>query len=188
MTRAVLFLLLLVTPWVTAKELYRYQDNAGLQVTSDTLSPEAAINGYEVINEQGRVLRISKPQRLPIQSSQQSEQDQYLLSSFSSVDEISVLKNRKLRLLARDIQHLQNNIKGLVAREGLILQEAVNMEMAGELVSQSILDRLAQVQKSRREIQQLLEDREEDRRSTNARYLFFEQRFAELLNQQTSAP
>lgn len=59
---------------------------------------------------------------------------QYLLSSFSKVDEISVLKSRKLKLLAHDILHLQNNIKER------ILQKAVNMEMAGESVSQSILN------------------------------------------------
>ncbi len=60
--------------------------------------------------------------------------DQYLLSSVSKVDEISMLKSRKLKLFARDILHLQNNIKEL------ILQKAVNMEMVGESVSQSILN------------------------------------------------
>ena len=54
--------------------------------------------------------------------------DQYLLSSVSKVDEISMLKSRKLKLFARDILHLQNNIKEL------ILQKAVNMEMVGESV------------------------------------------------------
>ncbi len=60
--------------------------------------------------------------------------DQYLLSSVSKVDEIGMLKSRKLKLFARDILHLQNNIKEL------ILQKAVNMEMVGESVSQSILN------------------------------------------------
>ncbi|MDG1813945.1 MAG: hypothetical protein P8H28_08135 [Porticoccaceae bacterium] len=45
-----------------------------------------------------------------------------------------MLKSRKLKLFARDILHLQNNIKEL------ILQKAVNMEMVGESVSQSILN------------------------------------------------
>jgi hypothetical protein len=35
----------LVTLWVAAKELYRYQDSAGSPFASDTLSPEAAANG-----------------------------------------------------------------------------------------------------------------------------------------------
>ncbi|MDG2501750.1 MAG: hypothetical protein P8M77_05095 [Porticoccaceae bacterium] len=188
MTKAVWLLLLLAAPWVAAKELYRYKDSAGLLVTSDMLSPEAAVNGYDAVNEQGRVLKTLRPQHLPPQGSEQSEQDQYLLSSFSQVDEISVLKRRKLELLARDILHLQNNIKGLDAREELILQEAVNMEMAGETVSQSILDRLAKIKKSRHEVLQLLEERQEDQRTTSALYQYYEQRFAELLNQQTSAP
>ncbi|MDA9877232.1 hypothetical protein N9D20_00280 [bacterium] len=37
-----------------------------------------------------------------------------LVASFSKVDEISDLKSRKLKLLARDILHLQNNIKELI--------------------------------------------------------------------------
>ena len=83
MIKTVWLLLLLVTPWVAAKELYRYQDSAGLMVTSDTLSPEAAANGYDIVNEQGRVLQRLGPRPLQSQSSEQSEQDQYLLSSFS---------------------------------------------------------------------------------------------------------
>ena len=188
MIKTVWLLLLLVTPWVAAKELYRYQDSAGLMVTSDTLSPEAAANGYDIVNEQGRVLQRLGPRPLQSQSSEQSEQDQYLLSSFSKVDEISVLKNRKLELLARDIKHLLTNIKGLMTREDQIAQEAVNMEMAGEPVSQSILAQIAQVQKSRQEIEQLLSDRQQDQRTIADLYQYYEQRFRELLSQQTSAP
>lgn len=188
MIKTVWLLLLLVTPWVAAKELYRYQDRAGLMVTSDTLSPEAAANGYDIVNEQGRVLQRLGPRPLQSQSSEQSEQDRYLLSSFSKVDEISVLKDRKLELLARDIKHLRSNIKGLTTREEQIAQEAVNMEMAGETVSQSVLAQIAEVQKSRKEIEQLLAERQQDQRTTADLYQHYEQRFRELLIQQTSAP
>lgn len=188
MIKTVWLLLLLVTPWVAAKELYRYQDSAGLVVTSDTLSPEAAANGYDIVNEQGRVLQRLGPRPLQPQSSEQSEQDQYLLTSFSKVDEISVLKNRKLGLLARDIKHLLSNMKGLVAREEQIAQQAVNMEMAGETVSPAILDQLAQVRASSQEIEQLLADRQHDQRTTTELYTYYEKRFRELLIQQTSAP
>lgn len=188
MTKAILLLAMVVSHWAAAAELYRYRDSAGLLVTSDTLSPQAAANGYEIVNQQGRVLRVLSPKVLQPQSTGQSEQDQYLLSSFSKVDEISVLKNRKLELLARDIQHLQNNLKGLLTREELVFQEAVNSEMAGELVSPTIRNRLTQVQKSRHETRQLLEDRQKDQRTTTDLYNYYEQRFAELLSQQTSAP
>ena len=75
-----------------------------------------------------------------------------------------------------------------MTREDQIVQEAVNMEMAGEPVSQSILAQIAQVQKSRQEIEQLLSDRQQDQRTTADLYQYYEQRFRELLSQQTSAP
>jgi hypothetical protein len=142
MIKTVWLLLLLVTPWVAAKELYRYQDSAGLMVTSDTLSPEAAANGYDIVNEQGRVLQRLGPRPLQSQSSEQSEQDQYLLSSFSKVDEISVLKNRKLELLARDIKHLLSNIKGLMTREDQSLKRRSIWKWRGSLSLNPFLLRL----------------------------------------------
>ncbi len=142
MIKTVWILLLLVTPWVAAKELYRYQASAGLMVTSDTLSPEAAANGYDIVNEQGRVLQRLGPRPLQSQSSEQSEQDQYLLSSFSKVDEISVLKNRKLELLARDIKHLLSNIKGLMTREDQSLKRRSIWKWRGSLSLNPFLLRL----------------------------------------------
>ena len=60
--------------------------------------------------------------------------------------------------------------------------------MAGEPVSQSILAQIAQVQKSRQEIEQLLSDRQQDQRTIADLYQYYGQRFRELLSQQTSAP
>ncbi len=65
----------------------------GVLVTTDTPPPDAATNDYEVVNESGRLLRIvSALDRDAELSVDQSKQDHYLLSSFSTVDEIQSLK------------------------------------------------------------------------------------------------
>ena len=90
-----------------AAELYRYYNQQGVLVTTDTPPADAAANDYEVVNESGRVLRIVSASEIDQElSSDQSKQDNYLLSSFSSVGEIQSLKQRKVQLLMREIEQL----------------------------------------------------------------------------------
>jgi hypothetical protein len=83
------WLILLMGPWMVldAAELYRYYNQQGVLVTTDIPPANAAINDYEVVNESGRVLRVvSALDIVEGLSSDQSKQDNYLLTSFSSVD------------------------------------------------------------------------------------------------------
>ena len=103
-------LIVLIGPWMVldAAELYRYYNQQGVLVTTDTPPADAATNDYEVVNESGRVLRIvSVLEAGEDLSSDQSKLDNYLLTSFSSVDEIESLKARKVQLLMREIEQLE---------------------------------------------------------------------------------
>ena len=75
-------------------------------------------------------------------SSDQSKQDNYLLSSFSSVVEIQSLKQRKVQLLTREIEQLENNLTALAARENKIYADASNIELSGEVVPESVTQQL----------------------------------------------
>ena len=135
-------LILLTGPWMVlnAAELYRYYNQQGVLVTTDTPPPDAATNDYEVVNESGRLLRIvSALDRGAELSSDQTKQDNYLLSSFSTVDEIHSLKARKVQLLMREIEQLENNLSALAARENKIYFDASNIELNGEAVPVSCL-------------------------------------------------
>ncbi len=180
MTKLVLLVSLLLANIAVAEELYRYRDGAGIIVTADTIPPNAAVDGYEIVNEQGAVLETVKARQPAGINQGQSKQDQYLLASFSHVGEITRLKERKLALLARDIQNLSNNLSSLDAREENLVAEAANMEMAGEEVAADLLKQISQAHLDRAEVQKLLVNRKTDQLSIEAVYHGYEQRFREL--------
>ena len=178
MTKPVLLLCLLLANIAVADELYRYRDSAGIVVTADTIPPNAVIDGYEVVNKQGTVLETVQAWQ-PVDQNQ-TKQDQYLLASFSHVGEITRLKERKLALLARDIQNLRNNLSNLDIREENLVAEAANMEMAGEEVAAELTGQISQIRLDRAEVQKLLASRKTDRNSIEALYRGYEQRFRQL--------
>ena len=180
MIKTVLLGILLLANGAAAKELYRYHDSAGTLVTADTISPLAAADGYQIVNEQGLVLRVIRAQQPINKDSDQSKRDQYLLASFSCVDEITQRKVRKLALLTRDSQNLQNNLNGLVARETALTNQAANSEMAGEPVSLTLVQQIDKAQIDRAEMQQVLADRQHDQGAIAALYSNYELRFRQL--------
>lgn len=54
--------LLLVSQAALGKNFYRYKDSDGRLIVKDYLPDEAVIAGYEVINEQGRILEVVPPE------------------------------------------------------------------------------------------------------------------------------
>jgi hypothetical protein len=128
------------------------------------------------------VLQVIVAQAPSINSLDQDKQDQYLLASFSRVSEIAKLKQRKLALLARDIDNLANNLASLMVREDRLTAEGANMEMAGEEVSLDLLARIGQTRAERAELEQRLADRRRDRARIGALYDGYQQRFRQLLD------
>ena len=158
------WLIVLAGPWMVldAAELYRYYNQQGVLVTTDTPPPDAATNDYEVVNESGRLLRIvSALDHDTALSSDQSKQDHYLLTSFSSVDEIQSLKARKVQLLVREIEQLENNLTALAVREDKIYFDASNIELSGETVPVSMHEQLQKLEDARAELIDTLAQRRE---------------------------
>jgi hypothetical protein len=176
-------LIVLISPWMVldASELYRYFNKQGVLVTTDTPPADAATNDYEVVNESGRVLRIvSVLEAGEDLSSDQSKLDNYLLTSFSSIDEIESLKARKVQLLMREIEQLKRNLTALAARENKIYFDASNIELSGEVVSESVTEQLQKLQNARAELTDTLGQRREEFKNLERRYKTYIARFREL--------
>ena len=177
------WLIVLIGPWMVlnAAELYRYYNQQGRLVTTDTPPPDAATNDYEVVNESGRLLRIvSALDRDAELSVDQSKQDHYLLSSFSTVDEIQSLKARKVQLLMREIEQLENNLTALSTRENKIYFDAANIELSGETVPASVSEQLQILEGARVELSETLAQRREEYTALEQLYKGYIARFREL--------
>jgi hypothetical protein len=177
------WLIVLIGPWMVlnAAELYRYYNQQGLLVTTDTPPADAATNDYEVVNKSGRVLRtVSVLDIGEERAIDQSKQDSYLLTSFSDVGEIQSLKERKVGLLIREIQQLENNLTALVSREDKIYFDASNIELSGELVPDSVTEQLQILEDGRVELTETLAQRRDEYKAVERRYEMYIVRFRAL--------
>lgn len=180
MNKTVWLLTLLLIQGTAAEELYRYQDSSGITVTADTISPLAAAEGYEIVNELGQVLRVVMAQPVVLTDVEQRMQDRYLLSSFSQVAEITQLKNRKLALLAREIENLKNNLHSLQVRAQTYIRDAAHREMAGEAVPEALRQQISQLGHDAAELQNILSTRQADETALTLRYRHYEERLRQL--------
>ena len=177
------WLIALLSPWTLANavELYRYYNQQGVLVTTDTPPPNAAASDYEVVNESGRVLRIvTVLDRGDSEALGEGRQDGYLLASFSTVDEIRSLKVRKSELLMREIEQLESNLVSLRGREEKIYLDAADAELRGEVVPATVSEQLEILENAKANLIQTLAQRRDEYQALEARYEKYMDRFRQL--------
>lgn len=169
-----------------AGNLYRYTTTDGVRVTADTLPPSAAELGYEIVSESGRVLTVVAPvdpSAIEDSDSGSTRDDEYLLTSFSSAEEIVRLKQRKLDILRIEMKNLENNLAALYQDEKDLHTEASDIELTGQQVPASFKKRLAAVRKNQLGMQRAIKERKDEYRELQRRYDGYISRFRELKGQ-----
>lgn len=101
---------------VTAAELYRYHNEAGVTVVDWAIPAAYVSSGYEVLNESGQVVRVVPPAKTDTELERdaaaaraqeaeaaaraaQLERDTFLLRRYSTVQDIEAARDRSLREL-----------------------------------------------------------------------------------------
>lgn len=141
--------------------LYRYTDSRGVTVLDRQGVPSEYIGkGYEVLNQQGRVVQVVPPAPTVQEVRQaqaariQADADAQLLHLYSSVDDVDQARARKLAELDALIASSQGNIDGLATQLGTLQAQAADQERAGRQVPAALLDQMDNL----REQQQRLQD------------------------------
>jgi hypothetical protein len=101
---------------VTAAELYRYQNEAGVTVVDWAIPAAYVGSGYEVLNESGQIVRVVPPAKTDTElerdavaaraqeaeaaaQAAQLERDTFLLRRYSTIEDIEAARDRSLREL-----------------------------------------------------------------------------------------
>ena len=136
--------------------LYRYTDNHGVTVLDrQGVPPEYIAKGYQVLNQQGRVVQVVPPApsaeelRLKQLAQAKADADAQLLSTYPSLEEFDRTRARKLAEVDTMAQIAQNNINALQVQQGSVQSQAANEERAGRPVPQSMLDQLQEIRQQR---------------------------------------
>lgn len=171
---------------VAADLLYRYRNAHDVVVIDFSIPPEFAADGYEVITPDGRVVETVLPlDALPSltergQRQQQQRIDQFILRSYSTVEEVHSARDRRLSLLNREIEILINNIAEYQRRFRELRERAANYQASGSAPPQATEAALAGLREQEKTAARLLAERREQHRQLAEKYAGYAGRLVEL--------
>lgn len=155
-----------------ADKLYRYVNDNGV-VVLDRLGvpPEFVAKGYEVLNEQGRVIEVIPPapseeeMKLILQERARAQSDVQLRRLYSTPADVERAKQRKLKELDGMIGIAQGNLESLYAQQAALQSQAAAQERAGRAVPPHLVGQIENLKSEqenlRRRIERYRENREQ---------------------------
>jgi predicted RNase H-like nuclease (RuvC/YqgF family) len=149
-----------------AANMYRYTDENGQIVISSTIPQEATKRGYDILNDNGRVIdtippapteeeiaaREAEKQRQK-ELAEQREKDRALLKRFSHPDQAVKAMHRKIRELEGLIQLKRGNISVISSQLDNEQSRAANMERAGREIPEATLEKIRRLESQIRDIE-----------------------------------
>ncbi|MCF7201404.1 DUF4124 domain-containing protein [Pseudomonas oligotrophica] len=182
--------LLLLAVGDACAELYRYTDERGVMVLDrQGVPPQHVGRGYQVLNEQGRVIQVVPPaptaaqrQRL-LEQQQRAAADARLLRLYASVEDVERASKRKLAELESLIGIVRGNLQALRKQQAGLRQQAASHERAGRGVPDNLLTQIANLEQEEAGLQRDLQRHEASRREAEAAFGEERRRIAELLGE-----
>ncbi|AXA64523.1 DUF4124 domain-containing protein [Pseudomonas oryzihabitans] len=176
--RAAASLLLIALPLAgQAAELYRYLDRNGtLVIDRQGVPPEYAGKGYDVLNEQGRVVRKVAP-ALPAaeldrqaRERQQAVVDGQLRKLYSNVEDVDRAKARKLTEFDGLMQIKKANLEAARQLQSQLMEQAAVQQRNGQALPTDLQARLDAAAADQVRLQADLQRYAELRTSTSAAF------------------
>ncbi|WP_027897081.1 DUF4124 domain-containing protein [Zestomonas thermotolerans] len=171
-----------------AAELYRYVNDKGVVVLDrQGVPPQYVAKGYEVLNEQGRVIRVIPPAPSPeemqrrLAEKARERSDAQLLRLYSSAEDVERAKARKLAEIDGLISVASGNLQSLRTQQANLQSQAADHERAGREVPAHLV---AQIENLKAEQAHTLRDIERYRKARADAEVSFDadrQRLLELL-------
>lgn len=170
-----------------ATELYRYRDDKGVMVLDRGVPPEYIGKGYDVINEQGRVVREVPPapspeeirQRLAAQA--QARSDAQMLKLYTSVEDVERARDRRLAELDSLIGVTRGNLQSLRTQQGNLNSQAAQHERANRQVPEHLLVQLDNLKREQETLQHNIERYQQLREKATAEFAADRERLSLLL-------
>ncbi|MDM8348610.1 DUF4124 domain-containing protein [Pseudomonas sp. sp1636] len=171
-----------------ATELYRYTDDQGITVLNrQGVPPEFIAKGYEVLNDQGRVIKVIPPapsaeeMRRLLADKARANSDAQLLRLYSTPEDIDRARDRKLAELDGLIGVARGNLQSARTQQANLQSQAADHERAGRAVPEHLL---AQIDNQKDEQLRLYKDiarYQEARKQAQASFAADRERLGELL-------
>lgn len=186
-----MFMLGLLAPVLApAVELYRYVDDRGVVVLNrHGVPPQHIGRGYQVLSEQGRVIREVPPAPTAEEFEQlQADKaralaDAQLLRLYASVKDVERAEARRLAELDSVIGLTQGNLSALRDQQESLQRQAADHERAGRTVPDNLLKQINNLGKEQASLVRDLKRYDVVRANAQVSYADDRKRIAELLGQ-----
>lgn len=160
---------------LTEARMYRYKDDSGQMVISNTVPQEASTRGYEILNSQGRVVERIAPapteeelrqraekERQQQEAEEQQVSDKALLRRYRHPDDAVRALHRKVDELEGLIQLKRGNISVIESQLDTEQSRAADLERSGRAIPESTLSKIERLQSQIQDIEEeiAVQDRE----------------------------
>jgi len=169
-------------------EMYRYVNDKGVTVIDRLGVPSQYIGkGYQVLNEQGRVIRevppAPTPEELKLRKAEaaQASSDAQLLRLYTSVEDVDRARERKLAELDGLSSVAKANLQSLKTQQANLQSQAADQERAGRQVAESLVDQLSNVKDEEQRLEGEIARYQQLRAQANASFDADRARLAQLL-------
>ncbi len=164
--------------------MYRYTDESGQLVISNTVPQEASTRGYEILNSRGRVVervapapteeelrRREEEKRLQEQAEIQRKEDQALLRRYRHPDDAVRALHRKIRELEGLKQLKHGNVSVIESQLDNEHSRAADLERAGRDIPEATLQKIDRLESQIRDIEKEIESQQAEIRQVKEQYL-----------------
>jgi predicted RNase H-like nuclease (RuvC/YqgF family) len=180
---------------------YRYTDENGQMVISNTVPQDAVKRGYQILNQQGRVIREVAPalteeeiaarearKQEEKRREEQRKQDAMLLKRFSGPDSAVKAMHRKIEELESLIQLKQGNISVLESQLQNEQSRAADMERQGREVPQSLLQKISRLEEQIGELEAEIAGQRSDIDAVRQEFLKDIRRLEQITDKERTLP
>ncbi|GGC70158.1 DUF4124 domain-containing protein [Marinobacter halophilus] len=155
--------------------MYRYTDENGQLVISNTIPQEATQRGYDILSGNGRVVETIPPapteEEIAARETEkehqrqlelQRAQDRELLKRYSHPDQAVRAMHRKIRELEGVIQLKRGNISVLSSQLDNEQSRAADLERAGRDIPETTLERIRRLESQVRDVEREIAAQRQD--------------------------
>lgn len=187
-----------------AEGFFKLIDEKGRTVIKETLTPDEARRGYEIISKSGNVIKVVAPelsdedydamseaQKLTMLKKEHEDREaRYnldLLLKYSNLNDLHAERERKLREFDISISILKGNLA--VLRENAERQRSVaaSIERNGHPVPEKIQSNIAEIEREMNEARESIEKRTEEKQGISSKYDADTLRLESLLKKKKTA-
>ena len=172
-----------------AVEYYRYTDERGITVINRQGVPANLIgNGYEVLSEQGRVLRVVPRAPTPEEYRKmqdavaQAKADRQLLMLYTRVEDIDRARDRKVADIDGQISIARGNLLSTNSLKADLQRQAASQERAGRQVPAALLKQIEEVTVDQQRLQKQIARYMQSKKEIESIFASDKMRLTELLD------